>query len=294
MRPSLASWIHALQCSGGPSSAQRYRASSGAGRSWASRKTRPRARPPWPRAPAACHTAPAIAHRAPSRAAAASRRPARRTIRALRTRRASARATQTPRCLTQCEVDHPPGNSSEGRRSPLASSRNARPVRPDLRRAPHGVTPNSPNLNAYAERFVRSIKQECLRHIVPLGERHLRAVVREFVEHYHAERNHQGLGNVIPFPSRDSASPIGRIGRRERLGGLLSFYEFYERNAARIRRDRELEQYGVRFPSPAPNVAAASGMNVRSLRLCAGVSSACPGVKKTTGLSALAAGGPLL
>jgi hypothetical protein len=56
----------------------------------------------------------------------------------------------------------------------------------------------SPNLNAYAERFVRAIKHECLRHIIPLGERHLRAVVREFVEHYRAERNHQGLGNVIP------------------------------------------------------------------------------------------------
>ncbi len=90
----------------------------------------------------------------------------------------------------------------------------------------------SPNLNAYAERFVRSIKHECLRHIVPLGERHLRAVVCEFVEHYHAERNHQGLGNVIPFPSRGSAWPgsrIGNIGRRERLGGVLSFYQ---RNAA--------------------------------------------------------------
>jgi hypothetical protein len=49
------------------------------------------------------------------------------------------------------------------------------------------------------------------------------------VEHYHAERNHQGLGNVIPFPPRDSASPLGRIGRRERLGGVLSFYV---RNAA--------------------------------------------------------------
>ena len=61
----------------------------------------------------------------------------------------------------------------------------------------------SPNLNAYAERFVRSIKHECRRHIVPLGERHLSAVVREFVEHYHAERNHQGLSNVIPFPARD-------------------------------------------------------------------------------------------
>ncbi len=47
----------------------------------------------------------------------------------------------------------------------------------------------------------------------------------DFAEHYHAERNHQGLGNVIPFPSRDSASPVGRIGRRERLGGVLSLYE---------------------------------------------------------------------
>jgi hypothetical protein len=56
--------------------------------------------------------------------------------------------------------------------------------------------------------------------------------VREFVEHYHAERNHQCLGNVIPFPSRGSASPgsrIGNIGRRERHGGVLWFYE---RNAA--------------------------------------------------------------
>ena len=73
--------------------------------------------------------------------------------------------------------------------------------------------------------FVRSIKHECLRHIVPLGERHLRAVVREFVEHYHAERNHQGLGNVVPFPSPDSVARVGRVERRQRLGGLLNFYE---------------------------------------------------------------------
>ena len=87
-----------------------------------------------------------------------------------------------------------------------------------------GLPPSSPNLNAYAERFVRSIKEECLRHVVPLGERHLRTVIREFVEHYHFERNHQGLGNVIPFPSA-VAPPDGRICRRERLGGLLNFYE---------------------------------------------------------------------
>ena len=76
----------------------------------------------------------------------------------------------------------------------------------------------------YAERFVRSIKHVCLGHVVALGKRHLRSVVREFVEHYHAERTHQGLANVIPFPS-GVASPDGRIGRRERLGGLLNFYE---------------------------------------------------------------------
>jgi transposase InsO family protein len=83
----------------------------------------------------------------------------------------------------------------------------------------------SPNLNAYAERFVRSIKHECLRHIVPLGEAHLRHVVREYVEHYHAERNHQGLGNVIPFPARASPVLRGPVRARERLGGILKFYE---------------------------------------------------------------------
>ena len=82
----------------------------------------------------------------------------------------------------------------------------------------------SPNLNAFAERFVRSIREECPRHIVPLGEGHLRRTVEEFVAHYHSERNHQGIGNVIPFPAR--GSPVtGAIRRRERLGGLLNFYE---------------------------------------------------------------------
>lgn len=55
----------------------------------------------------------------------------------------------------------------------------------------------SPNLNAYAERFVRSIKSECLSQIIPLGERHLRKAVAEYTEHYHAKRNHQGLDNRL-------------------------------------------------------------------------------------------------
>ncbi len=83
----------------------------------------------------------------------------------------------------------------------------------------------SPNLNAFAERFVRSIKQECLYHIVPLGEGHLRRTVGAFVAHYHSERNHQGLGNVIPFPTHPLADVRGPIRRRERLGGLLNCYE---------------------------------------------------------------------
>ena len=60
---------------------------------------------------------------------------------------------------------------------------------------PIRLPPKSPNLNAYAERFVRSIKEECLTRVVPLGEGHLRRLVYEYIEHYHRERNHQGLDN---------------------------------------------------------------------------------------------------
>ena len=94
-------------------------------------------------------------------------------------------------------------------------------ARVSLRRLP----PQSPNLNAHAERFVRLIKHECLRHIIPMGEGHLRKVVDEFVGHYHAERNHQGLGSVIPFPSATSRDLRGSVRRHERLGELLKFYD---------------------------------------------------------------------
>ena len=62
---------------------------------------------------------------------------------------------------------------------------------------PIRLPPKSPNLNAYAERFVRSIKEECLSRVVPLGEAHVRQLVHEFVEHYHHERNHQGRDNQL-------------------------------------------------------------------------------------------------
>jgi putative transposase len=81
----------------------------------------------------------------------------------------------------------------------------------------------APNANAYAERFVRSIKHECLNRVIPFGERHLRRTITEYVEHYHRERNHQGLENeLINGTAVEMGS--GRIRRRPRLGGLLSYY----------------------------------------------------------------------
>ena len=83
----------------------------------------------------------------------------------------------------------------------------------------------SPNLNAYAERFVRSIKSECLAQIIPLGEQHLRHAVKEYTEHYHAERNHQGLENRLIEERHAVAGMDSAIERHQRLGGVLNYYE---------------------------------------------------------------------
>ena len=82
----------------------------------------------------------------------------------------------------------------------------------------------SPNLNAFAERFVLSIKSECLNRMVILGERHLRAAIQDFVEHYHAERNHQGLDNELIAPAVDELANEGPVRCRERQGGVLKYY----------------------------------------------------------------------
>ena len=83
----------------------------------------------------------------------------------------------------------------------------------------------SPNLNAYAERFVRSIKSECLAKIIPLSERHLRVSVTEYIEHYHLERNHQGLDNKLVNRSLDRSAGIDHdVLCDERLGGILKYY----------------------------------------------------------------------
>jgi transposase InsO family protein len=80
----------------------------------------------------------------------------------------------------------------------------------------------SPNLNAYAERFIRSAREECLAKIIPLSETHLREVLREYVRHYHSERNHQGLANILIDPSNSQGT--GRIVRNRRIGGMLNYY----------------------------------------------------------------------
>jgi transposase InsO family protein len=88
------------------------------------------------------------------------------------------------------------------------------------------LPPQSPNLNAYAERWVRSVKEECLSRLILFGEASLCHALTQYVQHFHHERNHQGKGNVLLFPavSQDIA-PADPIRCRERLGGLLKYYE---------------------------------------------------------------------
>ena len=86
------------------------------------------------------------------------------------------------------------------------------------------LPPRSPNLNAHAERFVRSIKESCLERMIFFGERSLRKAISEYVAHYHIERNHQGLGNRIINPEREHLTANGGVQRRARLGGMLNYY----------------------------------------------------------------------
>ena len=83
----------------------------------------------------------------------------------------------------------------------------------------------SPNLNAFAERWVRSAKQECLSRLILFGEASLRRALTEFVDHFHAERNHRGKGNIALFPRNEGQNHlVGPIRCRERLGGLQRYY----------------------------------------------------------------------
>ena len=86
------------------------------------------------------------------------------------------------------------------------------------------LPPRSPNLNAYAERFVLSVKSECLSQLILFGERSLRHVLQRYLEHYHRERNHQGLDNRLIEPGPEVGQSEGEVVRKERLGGLLAYY----------------------------------------------------------------------
>ena len=86
------------------------------------------------------------------------------------------------------------------------------------------LPPRSPNLNAYAERFVRTIKESCLERMIFFGEDSLRKAIREFVLHYHLERNHQGLENRLIIPLKTEAETAGTVQRHQRLGGMLNYY----------------------------------------------------------------------
>jgi putative transposase len=88
------------------------------------------------------------------------------------------------------------------------------------------LPPQSPNLNAFAERWIRSIKSECLSKLVVFGETSLRRAITEFATRYHYERNHQGKANLLLFPAPGCRRPCHRapIRCRQRLGGLLKYY----------------------------------------------------------------------
>jgi hypothetical protein len=82
----------------------------------------------------------------------------------------------------------------------------------------------SPNLNAFAERFVRSIKSECLDRMIFFGQASLQHAVSHFMAHYHIERNHQGLANRLLQSGGPIADPAQPVQRRQRLGGMLNYY----------------------------------------------------------------------
>ncbi|HEX5051005.1 MAG TPA: integrase core domain-containing protein [Planctomycetota bacterium] len=82
----------------------------------------------------------------------------------------------------------------------------------------------APNMNALGERFVQSIKRECLERLILFGADHLQRALKEFVAHYHLDRPHQGLGNRVLTPSASEPVKNGEVVVDERLGGLLRSY----------------------------------------------------------------------
>jgi transposase InsO family protein len=87
------------------------------------------------------------------------------------------------------------------------------------------LSPRSPNLNAYAERLVQSIKEECLNRLIFFGEASLRRALSEYLTHYHQERNHQGMNNrLLNSAANDDSYRTSAVSKRARLGGILNYY----------------------------------------------------------------------
>jgi hypothetical protein len=95
---------------------------------------------------------------------------------------------------------------------------------PDQGMQPVVLPRQSPNLNAHCERVIRSVKEEALSRMIFMGEGSLRYALAQYLTHYHQERNHQGLDNQLIAPAPEFGVLTGEVRRRERLGGLLSYY----------------------------------------------------------------------
>ena len=89
---------------------------------------------------------------------------------------------------------------------------------------PIRLPPQSPKMNSFAERFVRSIKEECLRKHIFFGEDSLRKAIVEYTKHYYEERNHQGKDNLLLFPDPKMVADKGKVKCHTRLNGLLKYY----------------------------------------------------------------------
>ena len=142
----------------------------------------------------------------------------------------------------------------------------------------HKLPVQSPNLNAYAERFVQTLKQECCDHFIILGEKHLHYLVHEFVNYYHQLRPHQGKDNELLLTSLPQPTD-GEVLCEERLGGLLKHYyrqAAYARSGRLIRigntsgviplRPLPEAAYAVHFPSIADGMLALIFAFQRSIR----------------------------
>jgi transposase InsO family protein len=89
---------------------------------------------------------------------------------------------------------------------------------------PVRLPPRSPNLSPHIERFMRSLKDECLERMIFFGERSVQDAAAKFLEHFHSERNHQGITNRLIIPGNEVGQAVGEILCRERLGRTMKYY----------------------------------------------------------------------